>query len=91
MGYRTLCIPPYPGTFYLRNQVLKQLGFDEFLDIAHFSDADKSGQHISDAAVAAKVEDCLLEAGDTPLFIQVITQGKRMKNRSTTGFVALYQ
>jgi len=73
MGYRTLCIHPYPGTFYLRNQVLKQLGFDEFLDIAHFSDADKSGQYISDAAVAAKVEDCLLEAGDTPLFIQVIT------------------
>ena len=55
MGYRTLCIHPYPGTFYLRNQVLKQLGFDEFLDIAHFSDADKSGQYISDAAVAGKV------------------------------------
>ncbi|WP_158774142.1 LTA synthase family protein [Cobetia sp. L2A1] len=73
LGYRTLCIHPYPGSFYLRNKVLKTLGFDEFLDIAHFSDADKCGQYISDAAVAAKVEDCLLEAGDTPLFIQVIT------------------
>ncbi|TVU71296.1 LTA synthase family protein [Cobetia crustatorum] len=73
LGYRTLCIHPYPGSFYLRNQVLKQLGFDEFLDIAHFSSADKCGQYISDAAVAAKVEDCLLNAGDAPLFIQVIT------------------
>ncbi|WP_176494482.1 MULTISPECIES: LTA synthase family protein [unclassified Cobetia] len=73
LGYRTLCIHPYPGTFYLRNQVLKRMGFDEFLDIAHFSDADRCGQYISDAAVAAKVEDCLLAAGDTPLFIQVIT------------------
>jgi len=72
LGYKTLCIHPYPASFYLRDKVFPGMGFDEFIDLSHFSDQQKDGQYISDAAVASKV-DQLLSAATEPLFIFVIT------------------
>ena len=76
-GYRTLCIHPYHASFYLRDKVFPQLGFDEFIDIRHFSDTQKQGQYIGDAAVADKVTELLKSAATDPaakpLFIFVIT------------------
>lgn len=72
LGYRTVCIHPYPCSFYLRDQVYPRLGFDEFLDVRAFDGAARSGPYISDAAVADKVAEVLRDAAG-PLFVFVIT------------------
>ncbi|MDD5275384.1 MAG: LTA synthase family protein [Methylovulum sp.] len=79
-GYRTLCIHPYPASFYLRNKVFPLMGFDEFMDIDSFNAGQKSGQFVGDLAVADKVNGLLNSGLDTtdegvrkPLFIFVIT------------------
>ena len=71
-GYRTICIHPYSSDFYNRTSVYPQMGFDEFIDINAFSDADYFGQFISDVAVARVVNERLLRA-EGPLFVFVIT------------------
>ncbi len=71
-GYRTVCVHPYMGHFYQRDRVLPALGFDEFIDIDAFQDADRCGQYTGDLAVARKVS-ALLAKSDKPLFVFVIT------------------
>jgi len=72
LGYRTICIHPYPASFYLRDRVYPRLGFDEFIDIRAFNHADRFGPYIGDAAVAEKVAAILQEA-ISPVFIFAIT------------------
>lgn len=72
IGYRTICVHPFHKSFFRRAKVYPNLGFDEFVDIASFSDDDRFGPYVSDAAVAAKVEE-LLETRNEPVFIFVIT------------------
>ena len=71
-GYRTICVHPFSAKFYDRDKVFPALGFDEFIDIAAFVSADRSGPYIGDAAVAKKVSE-LLAVATVPLFIFVIT------------------
>lgn len=72
LGYRTVCIHPYPASFYLRDKVYPRLGFDEFIDIRSFDNTQKYGPYIADAAVANKVDELIRQAS-APLFIFVIT------------------
>ncbi|GGC80733.1 LTA synthase family protein [Vreelandella lutescens] len=72
-GYRTVCVHPYPATFYMRDKVIPLLGFDTFIDIASFTSQDKHGQYIGDRAVARKVGRLLKDDDNRPLFIFVIT------------------
>ncbi|WP_311063612.1 LTA synthase family protein [Halomonas sp. DWK9] len=72
-GYRTVCVHPYPATFYMRDKVIPQLGFDTFIDIAAFTSQDKHGQYIGDQAVARKVGRLLKDDDNRPLFVFVIT------------------
>lgn len=72
LGYRTVCIHPYPASFYQRDRVCPRLGFDVFLDIGAFEGAQRFGPYVADAAVAEKIEALLREARG-PLFIYAIT------------------
>lgn len=72
LGYRTICVHPYPACFYQRDRVYPRLGFDEFLDIREFEDSMRFGPYIGDAAVADKVAALLREATE-PVFVFVIT------------------
>jgi len=72
VGYRTVCVHPYPASFYNRQRVFPHLGFDEFIDIEAFSGAERAGPYVSDAAVTGKVIE-LLAGATEPLFIFVIT------------------
>lgn len=72
IGYRTVCVHPYPASFYGRDRVYPHLGFDEFIDIAAFAGAERAGPYIADLAVATKVKAMLVGASE-PLFIFVIT------------------
>lgn len=71
-GYRTICVHPYPASFYCRDKVYPFLGFDEFVDIRSFNGSEKSGPYISDEAVGDKVQG-LLAAAEGPVFVFVIT------------------
>ena len=71
-GYRTICIHPFYGTFFGRDRVVANLGFDRFLDIADFEGAARFGPYVSDQAVAEKAIALLDEPGP-PLFIFIIT------------------
>lgn len=75
LGYRTVCVHPYPAGFYLRYKVYPLLGFDAFVDIQGFADAQRYGPYVSDAAVAERIMQLLHErsAGEQPLFVLAIT------------------
>jgi hypothetical protein len=71
-GYRTVCLHPHAVSFFSRDRVYPQLGFDSFIDIRAFHGAEKVGPYISDAAVTAKVRE-LLGAAERPTLLFVIT------------------
>jgi len=72
LGYRTVCVHPYPASFYRRDRVYPRLGFDEFIDIASFDDGDRFGPYVGDEAVGRAVRR-RLENADGPLFVFAIT------------------
>lgn len=72
LGYYTICIHPYPASFYRRARVYPRLGFDEFLDIRLFTDTMRFGPYTGDAAVAEQAS-ALLATAKKPLFIFIIT------------------
>ncbi len=73
-GYRTVCVHPYPASFYGRDKVFPHLGFDELIDIRSFEGAERFGPYISDRAVSEKVR-VLMGLADKPIFIFVIIVG----------------
>ena len=73
-GYRTVCIHPYPASFYDRASVFPRLGFDEFIDVQAFVKTNAADIFVSDKAVADKVQALLAAQDPTQaLFIFVIT------------------
>ncbi len=72
LGYRTVAIHPYPASFYLRDRVYPRLGFDEFLDIESFADAQRAGPYVSDLEVARKIDEIIGRA-DGPVFAFAVT------------------
>ena len=72
LGYRTICIHPYPANYYRRDRVYPCLGFDEFLDVRSFDATKCFGPYISDLAVADKVAT-ILDKATCPVFVFVIT------------------
>lgn len=72
IGYRTICIHPYPASFYQRNVVYPRLGFDEFIDITAFSKDDQFGPYTGDEAVGKKMID-IVKQSETPVFVFAIT------------------
>jgi len=73
LGYQTVCIHPYPISFYQRDQVYPRMGFDHFIDINAFNAAQVDGQYISDSAVTDKITELLDNTNQQPIFIFVIT------------------
>ncbi|HYD07568.1 MAG TPA: LTA synthase family protein, partial [Reyranella sp.] len=88
MGYRTTCVHPFDASFFGRDKVYPNLGFDRFVDIAEFSSDDKFGPYVGDLAVAEKAIR-LLDADDGPQFIFAITMENhgRWENNRLEGFV----
>jgi len=72
-GYRTVCVHPYPASFYRRDRIFPALGFDEFVDLQSFKDAARFGPYVSDVAVAEYVRSRLSGQQAQRLFIYVIT------------------
>ena len=73
LGYRTVCVHPYPAGFYNRNKVFPLLGFDEFIDIRSFEGVERTGPYVGDVALAEKVCALLGDSSTQPIFVFVIT------------------
>ncbi len=72
LGYRTVCIHPYPASFYQRDRVYPRLGFDEFRDVRAFDKSRRFGPYIGDAALADEIAAIVREA-TSPVFVFAIT------------------
>lgn len=72
-GYWTVCVHPYPASFYRRDQVYPMLGFDEFIDISSFGSLKQGEPYVGDMMVAEKVTALLRSNVGKPLFVFVIT------------------
>lgn len=75
-GYRTVCIHPYPASFYQRDKIFSLLGFDEFIDLKSFAQtAQQQGQgpYVSDQALTDKILETLALPHEQPIFIFAIT------------------
>jgi phosphoglycerol transferase MdoB-like AlkP superfamily enzyme len=71
-GYRTICLHPFDRTFYRRDQVMLNLGFDVFLGEEAFAGAKRAGAYIADTEVARVAIDLMREEGQR-LFLFAIT------------------
>jgi hypothetical protein len=76
-GYRTICVHPYPASFYQRDKLFPMLGFDQFVDISEFeavTEQRKGECHfVGDEVVADKVLELLGQESEQPTFVFVIT------------------
>lgn len=73
LGYRTICVHPYPASFYRRDRVYPLLGFDEFVDIQAFDARKQAGPYVDDLSLAEKVVQILEQDFPQPKFVFVIT------------------
>ena len=73
LGYYCICIHPHHATFFGRDKVFPQMGFDEFIDIGSFEGDESFGPYISDKAVTDKIFELTEQLTTKPLFIFVIT------------------
>jgi len=72
-GYRCTAVHPYPADFFRRRQVFPRMGFDTFIDEAHFAKAERAGPYVSDAALTDHLIHTLEQAHDQPQFLFAIT------------------
>ena len=77
-GYRTICIHPYPASFYQRDKVFSVLGFDEFIDLKSFAQTTQQqdlglGPYVSDQILTDKILETLARPHEQPVFIFAIT------------------
>lgn len=72
-GYRCTAVHPYPADFFLRHRVFPRLGFDEFVDEAHFANAAHEGPYVADSAVTDWLIQKLERPKEQPQFLFAIT------------------
>lgn len=77
LGYTTTAMHPNHGTNWNRENVYEAFGFDQFLTIEDFQDADKLRGMVTDEATYDKIIE-MLQTDDSPQFIFDVT----MQNHS---------
>lgn len=73
LGYYCVCIHPHPASFFGRDRIFPNMGFDAFIDNREFEQAERFGPYISDKAVTDKILEVTALNTDKPLFIFAIT------------------
>jgi phosphoglycerol transferase MdoB-like AlkP superfamily enzyme len=73
-GYRTTAIHPNGGTFWNRNAAFRAFGFDRFIDIDGFKDAERYGWYVGDAALIDKVIEEASADGPPQLILAISIQ-----------------
>jgi len=71
-GYNTIALHTYDGSFYTRNEVYPNFGFDKFLDMNEMIEVGYYGKYVSDNTLVTNIIHELEEnnaSGDKPAFI----------------------
>ena len=71
-GYRTVCVHPFDPTFYGRDRVMPNLGFDVFLGEEAFDGAQRINGYVTDVEVARKIAE-IVRADGPKVFVFAIT------------------
>lgn len=71
-GHRTICLHPFDRTFYGRNHVMPNLGFDVFIGEDAFDSTQRIDGYIADVEVARVAASILKEEGPH-VFLFIIT------------------
>jgi hypothetical protein len=82
-GYRTVAIHPNGGAFWNRNQALRDLGFESFIDGSGFAESPREGWYVSDAGLTDRVIAELREAGPPQLIMAISIQNHGPYTRSS--------
>ena len=93
-GYYCVCIHPHPASFFGRDRVFPQMGFDAFIDSQQFKQAEKFGPYISDMSVTEKILEVTKENTKNrslslplPWKIMVLYILKKYRPRSLNSFM----
>ncbi len=76
-GYQTVAVHPFHAWFWSRDRVYPNLGFDEFISIEQFEDAEIRGKFISDKALVDKMID-VIESTDGPYMVYAVSMQNHM-------------
>lgn len=71
-GYDALCAHPYYKSFFQRDKVMANLGFQRFLGFEELRGIDRFGPYVGDAALGEKILE-ELSVAENPLFCFIIT------------------
>ncbi len=71
-GYRTICLHPFDRRFYGRDQVMPNLGFDQFIGEEAFLGAQRINGYVADVELARAGREILRDHGGR-VFLFVIT------------------
>lgn len=73
-GYRTVALHPYPKSNWNRENVYRNMGFDEFYGLEYFQDSPLIRNYVSDLGDYQKIIELTEEKGEgTPLFVFNVT------------------
>ena len=72
-GYNTFAIHPYNKTFWNRDRVYKNLGFQQFISLEQFNNPKKSGGYFVDDREVTQSIIHQTENSDKPAFIYAVT------------------
>ncbi len=75
-GYHCVCVHPHPASFFGRDRVFPNMGFDEFIDIKSFDESKTFGPYISDEAVTQKILHILDKSAKKDQSTKEVVQNK---------------
>jgi len=76
-GYQTFAVHPFHAWFWSRDRVYPNLGFEEFISIDQFEDAEISGRFISDKALVDMMID-VIESTEGPYMVYAVSMQNHM-------------
>jgi len=74
-GWRTVCVHPFDLTFYRRNHVLPNLGFETLIGPEAFTSAECGGFYVQDQALAQHVATLLGKIRENVLILSITMEG----------------
>lgn len=76
-GYQTVAVHPFHPWFWSRDRVYPNLGFEEFISIDQFHEAEIKGKFISDKALVDKMID-VIESTTGPYLVYAVSMQNHM-------------
>jgi phosphoglycerol transferase MdoB-like AlkP superfamily enzyme len=76
-GYQTVAVHPFHAWFWSRDRVYPHLGFDRFISLEQFEEAEIRGKFTSDKALVDKMID-VIESTEGPYLVYAVSMQNHM-------------